>query len=247
MPFFAYFDPLYLAIVIPGVLLGLWASFKVRRAFSRWSRVAVRSGMSGAEAAAVMLRASGAGDVRIERSRLGGLSDHYDPRDKVLRLSADVFSGRSLASVAVAAHEAGHALQDAQGYAPLGLRTAAVPIASIGSKMSWILILAGMMLGYFTRDPALLQWTTYLLWGGVIGFGLVVGFQIITLPVEFNASVRARDRLVTLGLVTRDEVAGVKAVLDAAALTYVAAAVTGLLTLLYYMVRLGLLGGRRRD
>jgi hypothetical protein len=257
MPFFAFFDPVYLIIVAPGILLGLWASFKVRSTFAKWSRVPARSGLSGAQTASKLLAGSpsatrafgpqglGGGGVRIETSGAGGLSDHYDPRSRALRLSASVFGGRSVASIAVAAHEAGHALQHAESYAPLSLRTAAVSVANIGSKLSWVLILAGMMLGYVTRDPAFLAWTPVLLWAGVIGFGAVVGFQLITLPVEFNASRRARTQLLALGLVTRDEDKGVKAVLDAAALTYVAAAATGLLTLFYYLMRLGLLGGNR--
>jgi len=245
MPFFPYFDPMYLLIVAPGIVLGLWASFKVRSAFARYSRVATTSGMSGAEVAAALLSRSGVPGVRIERTHGGTLSDHYDPRSRVLRLSPEVFSGRSVASAAVAAHEAGHALQDAGGYAPLALRTAAVPVASLGSKLSWVLILLGMTLGYFTKNPAYLEWIPVLLWGGVVGFAAVVAFQLVTLPVELNASARARGRLVELGLVAREEEDGVKAVLDAAALTYVAAAVTGLLTLLYYLARLGLLGGRQ--
>lgn len=244
MPFFAFFDPVYLLIVAPGIVLSIWASMKVRSAFARWSRVASSNGMSGAEAAATLLSRSGVPGVRIEHARGGTLSDHYDPRHKVLRLSRDVFGGRSVASVAVAAHEAGHALQDAGGYGPLMLRSAAVPVASVGSKLSWVLILAGILLGYFTSNPAYLQWIPVLLWAGVIGFSAVVAFQLVTLPVELNASRRARERLLALGLIGSREEKGVKAVLDAAALTYVAAAVTGLLTLLYYLMRLGLLGGR---
>jgi hypothetical protein len=244
MPFFAFFDPVYLIIVAPGIVLSIWASMKVRSAFARWSKVASPNGMSGAQVAAVMLDRAGLPGVRIEHVRGRGLSDHYDPRSKVLRLSTDVYGGRSVASVAVAAHEAGHALQDASGYGPLMLRTAAVPVASLGSKLSWVLILAGMLMGYFTSNPAYLQWTPVLLWAGVIGFSAVVAFQIVTLPVEFNASRRARERLLELGIIDRSQEQGVKAVLDAAALTYVAAAVTGLLTLFYYLMRLGLLGGR---
>lgn len=247
MPFFAFFDPMYLIIVAPGMIMALWASFKVRSAFRKYSRMPVSSGLSGAQAAREVLMRSATTAVRIESSGAGGLSDHYDPSSKVLRLSRDVYSGRSIASVAVAAHEAGHALQDADGYGPLTLRTAAVPVANIGSKLSWVLILAGILLGYFTNNPALLGWTPVLLWAGVIGFSAVVAFQLITLPVEFNASRRAREKLLALGLVTAQEDRGVKAVLDAAALTYVASAVTGLLTLLYYLMRLGLLGGSSRD
>jgi Zn-dependent membrane protease YugP len=244
MPFIGLFDPLYFLILAPGIILSIWASLKVRRAVARYSKVASRSGLSGAQAADLVLRRSGAPGIRIEPSRGGTLSDHYDPRAKVLRLSRDVYAGRSVASLAVAAHEAGHALQDVKGYAALGLRTAAVPVASIGSKVSWVLILGGIMLSYFTRDPALLTWVPVMLWAGVAAFSSVVAFQLVTLPVEFNASRRARERLLALGLVSREEERGVKAVLDAAALTYVAGAVTGLLTLLYYLIRLGLLGGR---
>lgn len=246
MPFFAFFDPLYLLIVAPGMILAVWASVKVRSTFSRYSDVPVRSGVTGAQAAQQLLSRAGAGRVRIEGVRGGTLSDHYDPRGKVLRLSGEVHGGRSLASVAVAAHEAGHALQDHEGYAPLALRSASVPLANIGSKLSWVLIIAGVMIGYFTTNPDYLQWTPVLLWGGIVGFSAVVGFQLITLPVELDASRRARRALVDVGIVSRgEEEKGVKAVLDAAALTYVASAVTGLLTLFYLLVRLGMLGGSR--
>lgn len=248
MPMFYYFDPMYFLILAPGILLSLYATIKVKGTFSRYTRVPNAKGLSGAEAAAMLLQRSGVSGVRIEPARGGGLSDHYDPRGRVLRLSPQVFGGRSISSVAVAAHEAGHAIQHASQYAPLMLRSAAVPVVNFGSSLSWILIIGGMVLSYVAVGAEGGRWAflvPYLLWAGVLSFGAVVLFQVITLPVEFNASRRAKERLVALGIVTPAEEKQVAKVLSAAAMTYVAAALTALLTLLYYMIRLGLLGGRR--
>jgi hypothetical protein len=227
-----WFDPLYLIMIAPAALLAFYAQIKVKSAFSRYSRVPVQSGVSGAEAAAAMLRDAGLFDVGIEETR-GWLSDHYDPRKRVLRLSPDVYRGRSVAAVGVACHEAGHAVQHADNYAPLALRNAIVPVASIGSWAAWPMIFLGLLLQM--RGLALI---------GVIAFAALVPFQVITLPVEFNASRRAKERLANLVIVrTPEEQRGVAAVLDAAALTYVAATVTALAQLLYFALRLGLIGG----
>jgi Zn-dependent membrane protease YugP len=202
----------------------LWAAARVRSTFHRFSRVGVRSGVSGAEAAASILRAAGITDVRIEPHR-GLLTDHYDPRAKALRLSPDVYGGRSVSAVAVAAHEAGHALQDAQRYLPLKLRSAIVPIASIGDRL-WMVL---FFLGIFAN-------ATGLIYAGIALFAAMVLFQFVTLPTEFNASSRAKALLRTSGIVsTEEEETGVAKVLDAAALTYVAAAVTAIVQLLYML------------
>lgn len=229
---FAMFDPLYLIIVGPAMLLAVWAQFKVKRAFSKYSKVGVSSRVSGAQAAATMLREAGLHDVGIEEVR-GFLSDHYDPRKKVLRLSPQVYRGTSVAAVGVACHEAGHAVQHAARYAPLALRNAIVPVASIGSWLAWPMIFGGMILNM----AGLAQL-------GVLLFAGLVVFQIITLPVEFDASRRAKERLAGLGIVgTSGESRGVAAVLNAAAMTYVAATIAALAQLLYFALRLGVLGG----
>lgn len=216
---------LYLLIVfLPTLLLGLYASFKVKRTFGKYSEVPVTSGMTGAQAAYAVLRAEGLdGQVGIERSE-GFLSDHYDPMHRVLRLSPDVYDGRSVAAVGVACHEVGHALQHAQRYAPLVLRNAIVPTANIGSGFGSLLIVGGLMLNM-----------TGLAMAGLILFSAVVLFQLVNLPVEFNASARARAVAANLGIVRgAQENAGVSAVLSAAAMTYVAATVTAIVNLLYY-------------
>ena len=226
------FDPAYFLILAPGLLLAAWAQMKVKSAFAKASRVAARSGMTGAEAANRILDANGLHDVGVEPVR-GFLGDHYDPRHKVLRLSPDVYHGRSLAAVGVAAHEAGHAIQDGVGYAPLALRNGIVPMASVGSNLALITFFAGWIMG----------------WGGlqiaaIVLFSAVVLFQLVNLPVEFNASSRARAVLVNSGIIAPNEERGVGKVLNAAALTYVAATVTAILTLVYFLMRAGLLGGR---
>jgi len=234
MPFMGmYFDPMYFVILGPGMLLALWATFKVKATFARYKRERVSSGMSGAEVAREILRRNNLQDVRVVETA-GVLSDHYDPRTRSVRLSPDVYRRASVASVAVAAHEVGHALQHARDYAPLVLRSAAVPIANLGSFLPWILIAVGMWLQAMT-------WV----YAGIILFTGVVFFQLVTLPVEFNASTRARAQLADLGLISERDAAGVRKVLSAAAMTYVAGAITAVLTLLYFLLRSGLLGGRR--
>jgi len=228
-----YFDPMYLILVGPTILLALWAQMKVKSSFSQFSRVGSSSGLTGAEAAGYMLRSNGLTDVRVERVQ-GFLSDHYDPREKVLRLSPPVYDGRSVASLGVACHEAGHALQDATGYAPLKLRTAAVPTASIGSWLAWPLIILGLFIKAFSGLALV----------GVILFAAVVVFQIITLPVEFDASKRAKRSLLQLNMVAPGrEQQGVASVLNAAAMTYVAATATAVMQLLYFAMII--LGSRR--
>ncbi len=228
-----WFDPMYLLFLAPGILLALWAQARVQSAYREASRIPARSGLSGAQAADALLRRAGVRGVEIEPVE-GFLSDHYVPGQKVLRLSPAVYSGRSLAAVGIAAHESGHALQDARRYPLLVLRNVLVPVANFGGNLSWIIIMVGFAL-------ASLAWIKV----GILAFSATVLFQLVNLPVEFDASRRARLALVEGGLVTPEEDAEVKRVLDAAALTYVAATLTAVLTLLYFLFRSGLLGDRR--
>ncbi|MBN2715610.1 MAG: zinc metallopeptidase [Deltaproteobacteria bacterium] len=230
-----FIDPLYMIMLIPGLLLAGWASLKVKSTFAKYSRVPSSRGLSGAETARRILRHNGIFDVHVEETR-GMLSDHYDPRSKVVRLSPDVYRQPSVAAMAVAAHEVGHAIQHAKGYAPLALRSAAVPLAQLGSYAPWIIMIGGFLLHMLE-----------LVYVGVALFTVTVVFQLITLPVEFNASSRAKDQLAQMGLVSRADASGVSSVLSAAAMTYVAAAVSAVLTLLYYLIRLGLIGGNRDE
>lgn len=227
------FDPLYLVFMLPAMLFAAWAQMKVSSAFSRGKQMRLRSGLSGAEAAARILQAHGLHAVGIEPAR-GFLGDHYDPRAKVLRLSPEVYEGRTLAAVGVAAHEAGHALQDQAHYAPLKLRNGIVPLASMGSYLPWILI----TIGIFMKSMGLVA-------AGIALFSVVVLFQLVNLPVEFDASKRARQLLLSNGIITESEEPAVAKVLNAAAMTYVAATITAVLQLLYFLLRSGLLGGRR--
>lgn len=228
-----YFDPLYFILALPALLLGLWAQSRVRSAFGRYSRVRAASGMTGAQAARRILDANGLQGVDIERVQ-GMLSDHYDPRSKTLRLSNDVYGTPSLAAVGVAAHEAGHALQDKTHYGPLRLRSAMVPTVQLGSWLGPIIFMVGLfMAGTLGNSIA---------WLGLIIFGATALFALVTLPVEFDASKRAKQLLVSTGVLAPQEVQGVDKVLDAAALTYVAAALQAIMTLIYYA---SLLMGRR--
>jgi Zn-dependent membrane protease YugP len=219
---FIYFGlplPFYIATAI-GMALSLWATARVKGSFAKYSRVGVRSGMTGAQAAAAVARAGGALDVSIEKHQ-GFLSDHYDPRAKALRLSPEVHDGKSISAIAVAAHEAGHAIQDVEAYGPLVFRSKMVPVASIGNNIWPILI----MMGFFFQ-------ATQLYNVGIILFSAVVVFQLVTLPVEFDASKRAKLVLADSGIVsTQEEAQGVEKVLGAAAMTYVAAALTSVLQL----------------
>lgn len=231
-----FFDPLYFAFMIPTMLLSFWASYRVKSQFNKYAKVGTTTGMTGADAAAQVLRAGGVSDVRIEQVS-GFLSDHYDPTKKVLRLSPDVYSGRSISAVGVGAHEAGHAIQHKNAYSMLTLRSLLVPTASIGSNMSWIILMIGFVLQ-----------ATSLIYIGIALFSFVVLFQIVTLPVEFDASARAKRLLWDTGILTNQrERAGVGAVLDAAAWTYVAAAISAIATLIYFLIRSGLLGGSSND
>jgi Zn-dependent membrane protease YugP len=233
--FFLGFDPLYYLLLAPGLLLAAWAQAKVASAYGRASRIPARSGITGAQAAAEIMRAEGVHGVAIQPVS-GVMTDHYDPRAKVLRLSPDVYSGRSLAALGIAAHEAGHAAQDAQHDVGLVVRNLLVPAAGIGSSMAWIVFFAGLFL----------HWANLVIIGMAL-FSAVVIFQLVNLPVEFGASRRARQALAMTGLVSPEEDQTVGQVLNAAALTYVAATLTSVLTLLYFLLRSGMLGGRRDD
>jgi Zn-dependent membrane protease YugP len=230
-----FFDPMYFLFLAPGILLALWAQWKVKSAYHEASQYAPQSGYSGARAAQAVLHAAGVDGVRIEPVE-GFLSDHYVPGERVLRLSPPVYEGRSLAALGIAAHEAGHAIQDATRYPLLVVRNGLVPLASIGSNVSWIILIAGFVLQ--------MAGLVYL---GIAAFGVTVLFQLVNLPVEFDASRRARIALVDGGLVTAEEDRVVKKVLDAAALTYVAATLTGILTLVHFLFRAGLFGGSRDE
>jgi Zn-dependent membrane protease YugP len=218
-----YFDPMYFLYVIPPLLLGLWAQARVKSTFNRYSKVASGRNLTGAQAARMLLDSAGLQNVDVERVP-GNLSDHYDPRSKTLRLSEGVFGSASIAAVGVAAHEAGHALQDQVNYGPLKVRSAIVPAVRVGGMVGPILFFIGLFLQF-----------TALAWVGIVFFGATALFALVTLPVELNASSRAKQVLVTNGILTPQEVQGVDKVLDAAALTYVAAAVQSLATLLYYV------------
>ncbi len=226
------FDPMYFLIVGPALILSIIAQARVKSAYNKFSRVATTSGMSGAEAAARILRAYGLSSVGIRRAQ-GFLSDHYDPKARTLRLSGQVYAGRSIASVGIAAHEAGHALQHAEGYFPLQIRSVLVPATQIGSWLAWPLLFLGFLMNAFALVKL-----------GVIFFGVVVVFQLVTLPVEFDASRRAVAVLGGHGILSGPELDGTRKVLNAAALTYVAAAAAAVLQLLYFLLRSGLLGGR---
>jgi hypothetical protein len=218
-PMFFNFE--YLIWIAPALLLAFWAQWRVKSTYAQAQQVPAP--LSGAAAARHILDSAGLNSIDIEQIP-GQLSDHYDPRAKVLRLSPEVYQGRNLAAVGIAAHESGHALQDAHSYAALVVRNAAVPVANFGSGISYILILAGFFLQYGV-----------LLWAGIALFGGVVFFQLVNLPVEFNASSRAKAQLVNLGIINQQELVYVDKVLDAAAWTYVAATLQTVLTLLYYI------------
>jgi Zn-dependent membrane protease YugP len=231
-----FFDSQYLLLVlIPGLIMSGLASLMVKSSFARYSRQRTQRGITGAQAAQLLLQNAGIYDVRIERAH-GLLSDHYNPVTRTLALSESVHDSTSVAAMGVACHEAGHAIQHADHYGPLWLRSSLVPIVSFGSHASEMLLLLGFVLH---ARPLLIA--------GVLAFATIVLFQLITLPVEFDASARAKRLCREYGIVTEAEAVGVGRVLNAAALTYVAAFVTSLLTLLYYLIRLGLLNNNRND
>jgi Zn-dependent membrane protease YugP len=233
------FDMTYIwMVLLPSLLLSGGASLLVRFAFSRYSQVGTARGFTGAQAAKLLLDRAGIHDVRIVHVP-GHLTDHYDPTNKTLALSDDVYSSNSVAAIGVATHEAGHAIQHATGYIPLQLRALTVPIANIGSSLGPWVIFGGLML---MASAAAIGKVVFLV--GVGLFACTLLFQLITLPVEFDASARAKRLVVDAGIVQPQEATGIHAVLNAAAMTYVAAAVSTLLTLVYYLLRSGLLGGR---
>lgn len=227
-----YFDPTYLLIII-GMVISLWASARVKTTYSKYSKVRSMSGLTGAEAARRILQTAGLYDVRIEHIS-GNLTDHYDPRSRVLRLSDAVYGSASVAAIGVAAHECGHAIQDAQDYAPLRFRNTLVPVANFGTQAAWPIILVGLLFGS----------SQFLLNLGILLFSLGVLFQLVTLPVEFNASGRALQILGDSGMLYGEEIQKTKKVLSAAAMTYVAAAAASILSLLRLII---LFGGRDRD
>lgn len=233
-PLYMFYDPTYILVLI-GVVISLIASVRVKTTFNKYQQVRSMSGYTGASAAEAVLRRAGIGNVRIERIA-GSLTDHYDPRSKVLRLSDSVYNSSSIAAIAVACHEAGHACQDARHYVPLKLRAAFVPVVNIGTNVAWIFILLGLFITSQSGNLLLLI--------GVIGFSTGVAFQLITLPVEFNASRRAMAMLRDTGILREDELRQGRKVLTAAALTYVAGAAAAILQLLRILL---IVGGRRRD
>ena len=227
------FDPTYFIFMIPAFILMGLASWYVRSAYNKWSRVRASSGLTGAQAAQRLISTGNLYGVQVTSTQ-GQLSDHYDPRNKTLFLSQGVYSSPSIAAVAVAAHELGHAMQDAEDYFPMQIRSFLVPVVNIGSNLGWILIMAGLLLRI-----------TNLAWLGVLVFAGGALFALATLPVEFNASTRAKELLYSTGIIqTEEERRGVNSVLNAAALTYVAGLITAVLQLLYFVF---LVGGRRRN
>ena len=230
-----YLDPTYLCFMAPAFLIVMFASWYVNSAYNKWLRVPVRSGLTGAAAAQRLIMTGGLQGVQVQGVG-GNLTDHYDPRDKVLRLSETVANNASVASVAVAAHELGHAMQDADNYFPLRFRAALVPAVNIGSTLGWIMILGGLLLRM-----------TGIAWLGVAFFSGGALFALATLPVELNASARAKRLLSETGIVAGpDEQAGVNNVLNAAAFTYVAGLASAIMQLLYFVSLVGGMGGRRR-
>ena len=236
MPYYYGFDMTYVILVLPCLILSLWASSNVNSTFKRYSRQYSARRITGAEAAQRVLSANGVRGVRIDRVS-GNLTDHFDPKTNVIRLSDDVFSSTSTAAIGVACHEAGHAVQYAEGYAPIKLRAAIIPITNFGSRLAMPLILLGLLFSYVG------SFSYTLVYLGIACFGLSLVFQLVTLPVEFNASRRALAAIEQGGLLTAEEHQGARKTLRAAALTYVAATATALAQLLRLLV---LFGGRNR-
>jgi uncharacterized protein len=227
-----FFDPRYLLLMAPVLAFSLYAQFKVKWAFNKYSKVAPRSGLTGAQASRILLDKNNLQDVAIEAIQ-GTLSDNYNPRTRILRLSPEVYEGKSLAAVGVAAHEAGHALQDARGYWPMKIRSGMVPAANFGSQMALPLFFIGLLTVGWFRSPI-----GYLVMNvAILVFAVAVAFQLITLPVEFNASRRAIAGLSANGIIDNEEYGPTKKVLSAAAMTYIAAAATAIMTLLYLIIR----------
>lgn len=229
---------LYLIIMIPPLIFMIWAQYKVSSSFKKYSKIANMNGMTGTQAATRLLAYNGLNNVRVEGIK-GQLTDHYDPRGKVLRLSSGVANKASVAALGIVAHEVGHAVQDKAGYAPMRVRSTLVPVANIGSQFGFILVIIGIIL--FWVGVAFGEWVA---WIGVGLFAAAVLFSLVTLPVELNASNRAREMLQKAGLVSVQEYSGASAVLSAAALTYVAALLQAVAQLFYFLL---LVGGMRRD
>jgi uncharacterized protein len=228
-----YFDPVYFIFMIPAFIIMALASWYVRSSYNKWSRVRATSGLTGAQAAQRLISTGNLYGVQVS-STPGQMSDHYDPRNKTLFLSQGVYASPSVAAVAISAHELGHALQDAEEYFPMRIRSFLVPVVNIGSNLGWIMIMLGLVLNQLN-----------IAWLGVIVFSGGALFALATLPVEFNASARAKELLYSTGIIqTEEERRGVNAVLNAAALTYVAGLITAVLQLLYFVF---LVGGRRRN
>lgn len=241
MPYYYYgFDWTYVVLVLPCVILSLWASANVNSTFKKYSRQYSQRRLTGAEAAQRVLSANGVRGVRIERVS-GNLTDHYDPRTNVIRLSDGVYDNTSTAAIGVACHEAGHAVQYAQDYVPIKLRAAIIPITNIGSRLAMPLILLGLVLSFLEN------FSYFFVYLGIACFGLSLVFQLVTLPVEFNASRRAMQAIESANLLTAEEQKGARRTLSAAALTYVAATATALAQLLRLMVIFGGRGRRRDD
>ncbi len=232
-----YFDYTYIVLVLPCLILSLWASANVNGTFKKYARQQSLRRISGAEAAQRVLSANGVTGVRIERVS-GNLTDHYDPKTNVIRLSDSVYSSTSTAAIGVACHEAGHAVQYAQHYAPIKLRSAIIPVTNIGSRLAMPLILLGLLFSFGG------SYNYTLVYAGIACFGLSLVFQVVTLPVEFNASRRAMQAIEQTGILTQEEQKGARKTLTAAAMTYVAATAVALAQLLRLMV---LFGGRRRN
>jgi len=226
------FDQWYFILIIPAIIISLIAQMKVKTTFAKYSKIRTMRGLTGAQAADAVLRNNGVIGVQIERVS-GELTDHYDPKANVIRLSDSVFGSNSIAAVGVAAHEAGHAVQYAEEYAPIKIRSVIYPIAQVGSYLSWILILIGLFVNF-----------SGLIFAGIIAFSAAVLFQLITLPTEFDASKRAIEGIKSTNSLDEDETKGAKAVLSAAAMTYVAAVIVSLAQLLRLLL---IFGGRRRN
>ena len=230
-----FYNVNYWVYMLPAIALVLFAQYYVRSSYKKWSQVGTRSRMTGAQAAERLIKTGRLYDVRVEAVS-GKMTDHYDPRTKILRLSQGVYQTASVAAVAIAAHELGHALQDNEQYFPLKLRSAIIPAVNIGSTLGWVFIIIGLFM----------QWSG-LAWAGVIVFSAGALFALATLPVELNASARAKELLVQSGIIVgKEEQKGVNQVLNAAAFTYVAALLTSIMQLLYFTNLVGGMGGRRR-
>lgn len=238
MPYYYGFDWTYVYLVLPCLILSLWASARVNMTFKRYSRQFSSRGITGADAAQRVLRANGVGNVRIERIG-GNLTDHYDPTTNVIRLSDDVYGSTSTAAIGVACHEAGHAVQYAQGYAPIKFRAAIIPVTNFGSKLAMPLILLGILFSSLGNT------SEFFINLGIACFGLSVLFQLVTLPVEFNASRRALAAIEQNNILTEEELNGARKTLRAAAMTYVAATAAALAQLLRLLVLFG--NNRRRS